>query len=222
MSGNPVSGAVDRATDSTWFERVARAGHVVSGLLHLLIAYIILRLAFGDGGNADQSGALAIFSDNAGGRIALWVATVAFAGLALWRLAESIVGPHATERGQDNDGAEAWLDRGKAFSLAVVYVGFAYSAAQFAMGQGQSSGQQNAGLSVRLMQSTGGKFLLVVVGLIIVGVGAYHVYKGVTRSFLDDLKVSGDTVTTTLGVVGYAAKGTVLVGTGILVIVAAV
>ena len=77
MSRNQVTGAVDRATDSPWFERLARAGHAVSGLLHLLIAYIILRLAFGGGGNADQSGALGIFADSSGGRVVLWVAAVA-------------------------------------------------------------------------------------------------------------------------------------------------
>ena len=62
MTDKSVSGAVDRATDSAAFERLARAGHVVSGLLHLLIAYIIFRLAFGSGGSADQSGALGTLS----------------------------------------------------------------------------------------------------------------------------------------------------------------
>lgn len=220
MSGNPVTGAVDRATDSPWFERVARAGHAVSGLLHLLIAYIIVRLAFGDSGNADQSGALSIFAGNAGGRLVLWVAAVAFTALALWRLAEAIVGPHATEPGRDNDGAQDWLDRGKALSLAVVYVGFAWTAVRFAMGSGQSSGKENAGLTARLMQSGGGKFVVVVAGLVIIGVGVYHVYKGASRSFLDDLKIHDDRAATIAGVAGYCGKGLVLAGTGILVLVA--
>ncbi|MCX2756017.1 DUF1206 domain-containing protein [Gordonia sp. 4N] len=220
MSRNQVTGAVDRATDSPWFERLARAGHAVSGLLHLLIAYIILRLAFGGGGNADQSGALGIFADSSGGRVVLWVAAVAFAALALWRLAEAIVGPHATEPGEDSDGAEQWFDRGKALSLAVVYVGFAWSAIRFATGQGKSSGQENAGLTARLLQSGGGKFVLVAAGLIIIGVGVYHVYKGASRSFLDDLKISDDKAATIAGVIGYCGKGVVLAGTGILVIVA--
>lgn len=238
MSGNPVTGAVDRATDSPWFERVARAGHAVSGLLHLLIAYIIVRLAFGDEGNADQSGALGIFAGNPGGRLVLWIAAVAFVGLALWRIADAIVGPHPTESGRENDGAQDWLDRGKALSLAVVYVGFTWTAVRFAMGSGQSSGEQNAGLTARLMQSGGGKFVVVVAGLIIIGVGVYHVYKGASRNFLEDLKppigrttsdspassrsgaASGDRAATIAGVIGYCGKGLVLIGTGILVLVA--
>ncbi|WP_279105310.1 DUF1206 domain-containing protein [Gordonia paraffinivorans] len=221
MAGNSLTGAVDRATDSSWFERVARAGHAVSGLVHLLIAYIIVRLAFGDGGSADQSGALGMFADSTGGRIALWVATVAFAGLALWRFAEAIVGPHPTEPGRgDNDGLEDWVDRGKAFSVGLVFVGFAWTAARFAMGGGTSSGEQNAGLTARLMESGAGKFVVVVAGLVIIGVGGYHVYKGVRRKFLDDLTISGDRGATVAGVIGYCGKGTVLVGTGVLVLVA--
>ncbi|ORM26874.1 DUF1206 domain-containing protein [Williamsia sp. 1135] len=222
MAENRVSGAVDRATDSTAFERAARAGHIVSGLLHLLIAYIIFRIAFGDGGSADQSGALGTLTGKPGGALVLWIAAVAFVAMALWRVAETIVGPHATEPGSGDSGASGLFDRAKAASLAVVYFAFAFSAVQFARGSGESSGKQNSGLSARLMENTAGKTLLVVVGLIIIAVGGYHVYKGVTKNFLDDLKTSDGTIITPLGVVGYAAKGLVLIGAGILVIVASI
>lgn len=219
METSPV-GAVRQATDSDWFERSARAGHVVSGLLHLLIAYIVLRLAFGGRGDADQSGALGFFASSGEGRLALWVAVVAFIAMALWRVAEVILGPHPSDRrADDGDGP---VDRVKAGSLAVVYLAFAWSAAQFAMGQGQSSGRQNAGLSAQLMQSGFGRFVLVVAGLIIVAVGGYHMYKGVSQSFWDDLKVRDNPTVRVTGMVGYLAKGLVLAGAGILVVVAAI
>ncbi|WP_288438709.1 DUF1206 domain-containing protein [uncultured Gordonia sp.] len=215
---NPAD-AVRQATGHGEFEALARAGHVVSGLLHLLIAYIVVRLAFGDPGNADQSGALGLFASSTGGRLALWAAVVAFVAMALWRIAETIVGPHpANPKPGEDDG---WLDRAKAASLAVVYLGFAWSAAQFASGHGQSSGSQNAGMSARLMESVAGKGLLIVVGLVIIGVGIYHIHKGVTKSFLDDLTIDDNPALTVTGVVGYAAKGLVLAGAGVLVIIAA-
>ncbi|WP_020109903.1 DUF1206 domain-containing protein [Nocardia sp. 348MFTsu5.1] len=225
MANNEATGAVDRATDSPLFEKAARAGHVVSGLLHLLIAYIIFRIAFGSGGNADQSGALATVTDKPGGKLVLWIAAVAFVAMALWRIAEMIIGPHPSEpdSGQDNSSDKSELfDRAKAAGLAILYFAFAYSAVQFAVGSGKSSGKQNAGLSAKLMENTAGKALLIVVGLIIIAIGGYHVYKGVTKKFLDDLKTSGSSVVTPLGVVGYTAKGLVLVGAGILVIVATI
>ena len=88
------------------------------------------------------------------------------------------------------------------------------------MGSGQSSGQQNAGLSAQLMQSGWGKALLIVVGLGRRAVGGYHVYKGASKKFLKDLRVSGGTGITAVGVTGYVAKGLVLAGAGVLVIVA--
>ncbi len=54
----------------------------------------------------------------------------------------------------------------------------------------------------------------------LIGVGGYHVYKGVSKKFLKDLRVSGGTGITAVGVIGYVAKGLVLAGAGILVIVA--
>lgn len=222
MADNQVSGAVDKATNSTAFERAARAGHIVSGLVHLLIAFIIVRIAFGSGGNADQSGALGTLGSKPGGQVMLWIAAVAFLAMALWRLAEAIVGPHASEPGSGESGASGMFDRAKAAGVALVYFGFAFSAVQFARGSGQSSGKQSSGLSARLMENTAGKAVLVVAGLVIIAIGGYHVYKGVTKNFLDDLKISGGTVITPLGVVGYVAKGAVLVGAGILVIVASI
>ena len=71
-----------------------------------------------------------------------------------------------------------------------------------------------------MMQSGWGKALLIVVALGLVAVGGYHVYKGAAKKFLKDLRVSGGTGITAVGVTGYVAKGVVLAGAGVLVIVA--
>jgi hypothetical protein len=182
MTEKPVQGVVDKATDSDAFEFAARAGFAMTGVLHLLVAYIILRIAFGSGGNADQSGALATLAGQPGGALILWVAAVALLALGLWRLAETVVGPHPSEKSHQS--------------------------------------QQNAGMSAQLMQSGWGKTLLVLVGLGVIAVGGYHVYKGASKRFLKDLRTSGGSGITALGVAGYVAKGLVLAGAGILVIVA--
>lgn len=209
-----ASGAVENVQNSDLFEKAARAGHFVSGLLHILIGYIAIRLAFGQGGNADQSGALAELGSKPGGSIALWVAVVAFVALALWRVMEAIVGKKSDE------DAGSVTDRLKAASLAVVYIAFAWSTYGFASGSGESSGQQNAGMTAQLMENTLGKFVLIVVGLVIVGVGGYHVYKGVSKNFLDDLEGYSGKAVERLGIAGYVAKGIALIGAGGLVVAA--
>lgn len=202
-----TKGAVRNAADNEWFERAARAGFIASGVLHILLAWIILRLAFGAAGNADQSGALAQLGSQTGGAIMLWLAAAGLAALGLWHLAEAVVERDAK-------------DKVKAAAVGVVNIALAVSAARFAMGGGQSSGQQNAGMSAQLMQSGWGKAVLIVVALVLIGVGGYHVYKGATKRFKKELTRSKGSVVTPAGVIGYVAKGLVLAGAGILVIVA--
>lgn len=219
-SSSSMHGIADRATDSDAFEYTARAGFAASGVLHLLVGYIIGRLAFtGGGGNADQSGALATLGSQTGGAIMLWVATIGLAALGLWRVAEAVIGSKPGERSGTKDDNPAWK-RGKSAGLAIVNFAIALSAARFAMGSGQSSGQQNAGMSAQLMQSGWGKALLIAVGLGVLAVGGYHVYKGVSQKFLEELRGSHGTAVVATGVTGYVAKGLVLGGAGLLVIIA--
>jgi hypothetical protein len=220
MTHNSVHGVADRATDSDAFEYAARAGFAVSGVLHLLVALIIGQIAFGSGGNADQSGALATLAGHTGGTVILWVAAAGLVALGLWRIAEAIVGSKPGEgSGHHGDDTPAWK-RAKSAGLAIVNFAIALSAARFAMGSGQQSSQQNAGMSAQMMQTGWGKAILITVAFGLIAVGAYHIYKGVSKKFLKDLRVTGGTAITAVGVAGYAAKGLVLAGAGVLVIIA--
>jgi hypothetical protein len=212
--------AASEIVQNSVFEWVARSGYVVSGLLHVVIGYLAIRIALGTGGgSADQSGALAALAAKPGGIIALWVATIALLIMALWRLAETVLG-RSTDPKKQAVTTEI-LDRATALALAVVYSGFAYSTFGFARGNGKSTGAQNSGVSARLMQTATGTVVLILGGLIVVAVGGYHVYKGASRTFLDDLAGTSSALVRRLGLIGYIAKGIVIAGAGVLVILAA-
>ncbi|AQA02172.1 hypothetical protein BVC93_06720 [Mycobacterium sp. MS1601] len=201
------------------FERFARFGYVVSGLLHIAIGYLAVRVAQGAGGDVDQSGALAEVAARRGGGIALWVAAGGFLAMALWRLAETVLG-----RSTDPKSQRTLLevsDRLKALGLAAVYFALAWSTFGFARGTGESASEQNSTMSARLLQTTGGTIALILAGLVIVAVGGYHIFKGATRNFLDDLKGTSSSLVRQLGTVGYIGKGLAIVGTGVAVVVAA-
>jgi hypothetical protein len=216
----PSSSPASQIAQNGVFERVARAGFVVSGLLHLIIGYLAILIALGvDGGTADQSGALAAVAANPGGIVALWVVVVALVAMALWRLVETALGRSTDPKSQG--ATSEVLDRAKAFALAAVYFAFASSAFGFARGAGKSTGKQNSAMSARLMQTGAGTIALIAGGVIIVAVGGYHVYKGASRNFLDDLKGNSSDLVRRLGMVGYIAKGLVIAGAGVLVVVAA-
>ena len=205
-----VKEAASSAADHPALEAAARAGYATSGLLHLLIGWITLQVAFGGSGkNADQSGALASLAGNAAGKAALWVGVIGFAGLALWQVADAVVG-------HPGDDKDAWGGRAKAAGKGVVYLALAWSAFNFARGKSSNSRSQSVDFTAKLLDKPGGRILVVVIGLAVIAVGAYHVYKGWTKKFLQDLRDHPGTWATRAGRIGYIAKGVALVIVGFL------
>jgi Domain of Unknown Function (DUF1206) len=215
-----VKGAVNRATDSPAVRWFARAGYSVSAVLHLLVAYMIVRIAFGSAGEADQTGALATLASKGGGAVSLWIVAGGLIALAMWRLAETLLGLHPGESRTADSRRTPIVNRLKAFGLAVVYGAVAFTAIQFALGASRRGSRQAAGLSARLMQSGGGKAVLVIVGLVIAVIGGYYMYKGTSRKFLNDLRLPCGPLMTALGVCGHVAEGSVLFAAGICIIAA--
>lgn len=214
MDSASVKDVAAEARQNRFVQRGARLGYAVNGILHLLIAWLALQVAWSASGkNADQSGALQTLSENTFGRILLWVSVVGFTFLALWQIAQALTG-----RGMPG---QEWKDRLKAISKAVVYIALGYSAFTFAQGHGKSSKKQTVDLTAGLMGATGGRLLVALVGVVIVGVGAYHVNKGYKRKFLADLVESPGRWATMAGRFGYIAKGIALGVVGVLFVAAA-
>lgn len=210
-------GAVNRATESRAVEWLARVGYPVNGLLHLLIASTIVQIAFGLTGDADQTGALATLAAHPGGSWTLWIVAFGMLALAMWRLAETVVGLHPGEHANAHHRDVPLVNRLKAFGLALVYLALSFAAVQFALGVGRQGSDRAEGLSARLMQTGGGKAVLVAVGLAVCAFGGYFIYKGARRKFLADLRRPPGPVITVLGLVGHVAEGVVLVAAGVLV-----
>jgi hypothetical protein len=72
-----------------------------------------------------------------------------------------------------------------------------------------------------LMKGPGGRWLVGLVGLGVVVAGAYHVYRGWTKRFLDDLEEHPGTWATRAGRAGYIGKGAAIAIVGLLFLVAA-
>lgn len=202
-----VRSAASQAGDHPVVETGARLGFAASGLLHLLIAWLALQVAWtSGGGEASQEGALQALAGSAVGSLLLWLTVVGFAFLALWQLTEAVV------RGSAGD-------RVKAAGKAVLYAFLAWTA--FTVVKGSGGGGSEQSMTASLMQSTGGRVLIGAVGLGVIGVGVYHVVKGWSARFLQDLREHPGTWTVRLGRVGYVAKGCALVLVGALLVAAA-
>lgn len=191
--------------DNKYVERFARVGYAANGVLHLLIGWIAIRLATSSGGgSADQSGALGMLADNPFGVVALWIGLIGWAGLALWQLAEALM-PFLDAK-----------DRIKAASKFVLYVALSWTCWTFISGVEKASSSQTQGATQSALNLPGGPVLVGIAGLVVIGVGIYHVVKGARSKFLDDLVKDPGEAVRWAGRIGYVAKGIALVIVGIL------
>jgi hypothetical protein len=203
-----------RASNSAWLERLVRVGLVAYGVVHLLVAWLALQLAFGDhAGPANQQGALHALARQPYGRMLLWVVALGFFALALWQLTQALWG-HTRE-----DDAKRAMKRLGSAGKAVVYTAIGVSAVKIAAGSGSSSKSQ--ALTARLMSAPFGRLLVAAIGVAIIVVAAVHIKRAVTTSFTKDLEgraTSGSTGTTVvrLGQAGYLAQGVAFAVLGFL------
>jgi hypothetical protein len=207
----------EQVGDSTALEMVARAGLVAYGLVHLLIGWLALKIAWGGsaGKGADTSGAMATLASQPFGKVLLWVVAVGLAALALWQVSEAIWGHRYRRR------LARVREKATSAAMVLVYVALSVSAASVALGSGASSSQSEQHATSGVLALPGGRVIVVGAGLIIIGVGVAALLKGVRKGFSEEIDTTSmspatRTGVTRLGQIGYVAKGIALGTVGAL------
>jgi uncharacterized membrane protein len=226
MSGTTgrAAGAAGRAGDSDALEHLARIGLIAYGVVHLLLAWLALQLAWGGGSgqSADQAGALATLAEQPLGRPLLWLLAVGLVALAAWQAAEVL--RWRSRLSSTGDARKKALEKVvKSVAKAVLYAVLAVLAVRTATSGGSSGGQQSA---AGVFGWPAGRWLVALVGLVVIGVGVYLVHKGVSKRFLEEVDLGSAPPQTTrlvtrLGQVGFPAKGVALGVVGGLLVYAA-
>jgi hypothetical protein len=205
------SGVAEQAGDSASLELVARAGLIAYGVVHLLIGWLAVQIAWSasDSKSADTSGALKTLADQPFGKVLLWLVAVGLVGLALWQASEAIWGY------RNREGAKRVRKQVTSGARAVIYAALGVSAASVALGSRASSSQSQEQATSGVLAWPAGRVIVVVAGLIIIGVGVAHVVKGVKKSFAEEIDTSSMSPVASegvarLGQVGYVAKGVAL------------
>jgi hypothetical protein len=214
--------SASRAADSKPLEYLTRGGFVCYGVIHLLFAWVTLQLAFGNSSQeSDQSGAFRSLASQPFGKTLVIIVVVGMVALALWQAFAAILG----ESGQE--GKQAVAERVISGIRTIVYLSFAWAGVRVVTGASSSqSSSQKSGASM-MMDHTGGRWLVGLVGLVVIGVGVGLAIYGLKKSFqkhLNTRQMSRSVRKTTrrLGMAGYTAKGLAYAIAGVLVVVAAV
>lgn len=214
------SGTVRRASRSPAARALARAGLAARGVLYILLGWLAILVAVGHSSRpANQQGALQLLAGKPYGLVSLWLLGIGFAGYALWRLSEAAFGV----TGEGNRAGP----RLRSLARALVYGGFAYLTFKVISGAQGSQARKQKDLTAHLMRHTDGRWLVGIIGLVIVIVGVVLIVEGLRRKFLKFLQLSqmsrrARRVVELLGVIGTAARGVIFGLAGALVVDAAI
>jgi hypothetical protein len=213
--------AARRAEDSTLVERLGRVGLTARGVVWLVIGLLALQVALGGQAKADKSGALQAIAGKPFGELLLVVLVAGFLSYAVWQGLRAAVGI----RDEDDEKKRA-AKRFGALCRAVLYAGLAVSTLRF-LANGQSGGDKTQPLTARLMQHTGGRSLVFLVGVGLIIGGLYLVGVALRQKFEDRIKQyelpdGMRPVAKVVGTAGYMGRGLVVVLIGSFIVKAAV
>lgn len=223
-----AEGAARDAGNSDTLENLARIGLIAYGVVHLLVAWLAVQLAwFGGGGkSADQSGAMSTVADSPVGKPLLWVIAVGLIALAAWQAAE-VFRWRGGWSASGKTRTKAIRKSANSVIKAAVYAALAILAIKYATGGGSSSSQKQQDTTSTVLGWPGGQFLVGIAGLVLIGSGVMHIRKGMKKSFLKQIDTSKASpsalrLVTRLGQVGFPGKGVALALVGALLVYAAV
>ncbi|MDT4920477.1 MAG: hypothetical protein QOI15_1379 [Pseudonocardiales bacterium] len=208
------------AASKTWVKRAARIGLAVRGVVFLVLAYLVARIAsgvLGSGGTskaASGSGVAQAVAAPTGGRVMVFLLGVGLAFYAMFSIIE------ATLHQNDSSDAKRWAGRAKSGWRAAVYGAFSayafYTAinGQSSSGSSEHENEKQAHWTAKVLNWPGGPFWLGVLGVALIAAAVLFVSEAVRRSFFDDLDEArmsrrAKMLTTTAGIAGHLGRAAI-------------
>ncbi len=197
--------------DSQPFRVLLTVGLIAYGVVHILIGWIALQIAwFGGGGEeASQKGALAEIAGGPFGATLLWITVIGLFALTIWQAIEAIWGHRDRPA-----GFKRIRKRLGSAGRAVAYAAIAVAAISTLRGTSQSSDSKEEGWTARLLSAPFGRVLVIALGIAIIVLGVRLVRRGVKKKFTDDLAGGVGQEVIRLGQAGYIVKGIAYVVVG--------
>jgi hypothetical protein len=216
-----LASSAQHASNSSAMEGLARFGLAARAFVYVVIGWLAVQIALGHGHQqANQRGAVAAVAQHSFGKVLLWVLAVGFAAYALWRLSEAAFGTAA--EGRKTGPRLQSLVRG------LIYAGLCVSTVSFLTGKSrQGQAQQQETTTAKLMKHTAGRWLVGLIGLVVVVVGIAMIVEGAKKKFekqlrMNELHSATRTTVVRLGMIGTIARGVVFAIAGLLTVDAAV
>jgi hypothetical protein len=216
-----------RLEQNTAVQWLGRFGDGCYGVVHIVVAWLALQVAFGGSSGqsqqVDQQGAITEISAQPFGKVLLWLVAIGLLAFGLWQLLAAVT----SYQWINEEGKRTRRRLGSAARGVAVLVIAGFTVKLLFSDPSRSDNSKQQAETARLMSVPFGRIL---VGLVAVGVivaACVIAWRGLDKKFLADLdlaKVSRTTRTWTtwLGVVGFTAKGVAYAIVGVLIGLAAI
>lgn len=207
-----------------WYKKAARFGLIAKGIVYCLSGAIALMAALNIGDkSAEDAGTEGIFSFIRDQPFGKWLVLTMAIGLTcytIWRFVQAL--KDTEHKGNDKKGLAKRLGY---FISGVGYAGVALYSYKVFIGS-YSNGDSNEKNVSRLMEMPFGKWLVIIVALIMIGTGCVQVYRAVSGKYKKYVRsaLHRDAAPwiITAGIAGYTARGIIWLILGWLFIKAAI
>jgi hypothetical protein len=197
-------------------DTLGRIGLVGYGVVHLLVAWLALQVAFGvPDAPADPDGAVGTIARTPGGLLALALAAVGLVAFALWQVTAAAVGFRWVQDG------ERVRKRVGAVAKSIAMTALAVVVVNYLTGVGSGGAATAQSVAAGVLELPAGRVLLALAAVLILGLAGAMTYTGVRRTFMGDLDVRRLSPTARraielTGAAGHLARALALAVVGVL------
>ena len=191
---------------------IAQAGLVAKGIVYCLLGLLAFMAAFNINGqsakNADTAGVFDFIYKQTGGQILLGIIALGLFSYAVWRGIQTF--GDTEHKGTDTKGLAA---RARYLFSGLVYGSLAVYAANMLFANASSNGDDKQNMAKELLSKPFGQWLVGIAAAILLGVGIYQIYYGLSEKYKKHANRVGRSSNKKLllmaGKVGYIARGIV-------------
>ncbi len=173
----------DRAP--AWVVPVMRAGYTARGIVYILVGALAMLAAWHGGQAEGTKGALSSLTGKTWGMALLWVIGIGFFCYAAWRVIAAWMDleRHGTE-------AKGIVARLGMLATAVIHAALGIYVIQLVMGSGGGTddSQSQEDWTAWLLSQPFGRWIVMAIGLVVIGAGIYYAYKGVAEKYKEHLR----------------------------------
>jgi hypothetical protein len=225
--GGRLGAQARKAALGPFMRKLIRLGHIGRGILFAAIGLLSLLIALGRATDKapDQGGALAAIASQSYGQALLLVVAVGLVGFALWGFIRAILDP--LNRGMDRN---AIIERIGFFVSGVSYGLLVMPTVQMVLGSGDGPRNQadsTRDMTAQLQAHPLGQWLVIVVGIVVLGWSIMQVHAALTCKFERDFDFSAmgareEEFAEKVGQLGIVARAFVFALIGMFLIQAAI